>query len=147
MLTLSWLGSNWKFWPLWLSCFRVFRYFQVFSSPLFRIASLLLVNYWVFCGKGGAKCQDYTDGWILLWLCGLKGGWSHQSLLSETLCSPSCLSILSLFKQRDYREESSKASRKGLFNSSKGIKGESCIATTATDPRGPRLQADQFLRV
>lgn len=85
-------------------------------------------------------------GWMdFIVLVLIEGRLEHPSLLSETLCSPSCLSILSLFKQRDYSEESSKASRKGLFNGSKGIKGERCISNTATDPRGPRLQAHQFL--
>lgn len=40
---------------------------------------------------------------------------SHPSCLSETLCTPSSLSILSLFKQEDYSKESSKASSEGII--------------------------------
>lgn len=108
-------------------------------SVLFSLVSIFQFNIISVLWKRRRKLvglYGWMDFVVVLIETRLTDWRSHPSLQSETQCSPSCSSTLSLFKQRDYSEESSKASRKGLFNSSKGIKGGSCTSNTATDPRG-----------
>lgn len=91
-------------------------------------------------GKEGANWQDYTDGWILLWLCWLKGGLRtaraiHLCCLRH--CAPHPARLFCPYSSRGITaKKAAKQAERDYFNSSKGIKGESCTSNTATDPRG-----------
>lgn len=76
------------------------------------------------------------NGWITLWMCWLKGG-SKPDRTIHPFCLRHILlvSSLFLFKQTDYSKESSTGRREGLWNLSRGIKGERCTSNAAAaDP-------------
>lgn len=68
-----------------------------------------------------AACSIWRVEPLVVLIDGKLRDWhSRPSCLTEAPCSPSSLSILFLFGQEDYSEESSKASSEGIIEEQQG---------------------------